>query len=98
MLAVVKGRAKLKRFEGKLDEIGTLADSCVRQLNAWSSAIRHGKVQGKRRLGKEETAAKRAFAAAKEFRVNWLKGLKPEHPLYHSTEAREARGEVVEEG
>ena len=53
--------------------------------------------EGKRRPGGKETEAKRAFEAAREFRVKWLRGLKREHPLYDSTEAREARGEVVEE-
>ncbi len=41
---------------------------------------------------KPETAQK-----AKEFRQNFLRNLKPEHPLYTSTEARLARNEVVEE-
>ena len=92
MVAVVKGRGKLARHGAKLEEIGNLADSCERQLNVWSMAVENGKFTGKRRVGR----AKEPFAAAREYRVKWLKGLKPEHPLFNSTEAREARGEVVE--
>ncbi len=100
MVAAVKRRPKLARqggYGGRLEEIGTLADSCVRQLNAWSRAVEEGSFQGKRRPGRKELAAKRAFAAAKDFRVNWLKGLRADHPLYNSAEAKEARGEAVEE-
>ena len=39
MVAVVKDRAKLARYAARLEEIGKLADSCVRQLNAWSMAV-----------------------------------------------------------
>jgi four helix bundle protein len=97
MVAVVKSRPKLGRHAVRLEEIGKLADSCVRQLNAWSRAVEEGSFQGKRRPGKKELAAKVAFTAAKDYRVKWLKGLKPEHPLYNSAEAKEARGETVEE-
>jgi hypothetical protein len=31
-----------------------------------------------------------------DFRLNFLRNLKPEHPLYQSDEAREARGETIE--
>jgi hypothetical protein len=31
---------------------------------------------------------------ARSFRVNFLRGLKPDHPLYNSPEARAARGEA----
>ena len=34
--------------------------------------------------------------AAQNFRLNFLRNLKPEHPLYPSTEARAARGEAGE--
>jgi hypothetical protein len=40
---------------------------------------------------KRETARK-----ANEFRLNFLRNLKPAHPLYRSAEARAARGEVVD--
>lgn len=33
---------------------------------------------------------------AKEFRLHFLRGLKPEHPLHDTPEARVARGEAVE--
>jgi hypothetical protein len=34
---------------------------------------------------------------ARSFRVNFLRNLKPNHPLYTSPEARTARGEPVSE-
>jgi hypothetical protein len=33
---------------------------------------------------------------AAQFRLSFLRNLKPDHPLYNSSEARGARGEPVE--
>jgi hypothetical protein len=38
----------------------------------------------------------RSATAARKFRLDFLRNLKPEHPLYHSAEARAARGEPEE--
>jgi hypothetical protein len=43
---------------------------------------------------KEKRGASRR---ARDFRVSFLRNLKPDHPLYNSSEARAARGESVEE-
>ena len=38
-----------------------------------------------------------AAQSARDFRLNFLRNLKPDHPMYHSLEARAARGEAVVE-
>lgn len=97
MMAVVKDRPRLKPIVRQLQEIRALAESCARQLTAWTSAIDSSPVQGKRHLTGEVKEKREAAQKAKDFRQNFLRNLKPEHPLYKSSEARMARNEVVEE-
>src|SRR5205814_937821 len=92
MMAVVRERSSLKRFTGQLEEIARMAESCARQLTAWSRTLDSSRERGR----KETVEGRRAAKAAKEFRLKFLRELKPEHPLYGSPEAREARGEVDE--
>ena len=94
MMAVVKDRPRLKPFIRHLQEIRALAESCSRQLGAWSTSIEESPIKGKRYADRQTRESQRASQAAKEFRINFLRNLKPEHPLYRSNEARIARGEV----
>jgi hypothetical protein len=98
MMAVVKGRPKLKPFLPRLEEIRALAESCARQLTAWTASIEDSPVQGKRHLTGLTREAKRVAQAARDFRQNFLRSLKPTHPLYASSEARAARGEPSDAG
>jgi hypothetical protein len=54
-------------------------------------------VQGKRHLTGEMKEKREATQKAHDFRLNFLRNLKPAHPLYNSPEARAARGEPLEE-
>jgi four helix bundle protein len=96
MMAVVKDRPKLKRYVGALQQIRALAESCARQLTAWSGAVEQLPFKGPRHMPQPERSFREAAQKAREFRLNFLRNLKPEHPLYNSTEAREARGEKVD--
>ena len=91
MLAVVNDRAKLQRFDGALQQIRDLAGSCARQLTAWIGAIEGSPVQGKRYLTPQSRAVRSTKAAREEFRSRFLCSLSPDHPLYDSPEARQAR-------
>jgi four helix bundle protein len=93
MLAVVRARPKLRPVLRHLQEISELAESCARQLTAWASSLEGSAWQGKRHLTAAERASRRAAEAAREFRLNFLRELKPEHPLYNTSEARAARGD-----
>lgn len=94
MMAVVKDRPRLKPFIRHLQEIRSLAESCARQLTAWTASMDSSPVQGKRHLTGEVKTQRDVAQKAKEFRLNFLRGLAPTHPLYKSREAREARVEV----
>ncbi len=96
MLAVVKDRPKLKPFIRHLQEIRALAESCARQLTAWTQSIESWPVKGKRHLTDQVRESRRCAQAARDFRVNFLRSLKPSHPLYNSSEARVARGEIAD--
>ena len=87
---------KLKPILPRLDEIRAMAESCGKQLNAWTSSIESSPVQGKRHLTTDAREEKRTIEAVKNFRLSFLKGLKPEHPLFNSQEARQARGETLD--
>jgi len=56
--------------------------------------IESSPVQGKRHLTGEVKEQREAAQKARDFRLTFLRNLKPEHPLYNSSEARAARGEL----
>jgi four helix bundle protein len=91
MLAVVKDRPKLKPIARQLLEIGSLAESCARQLTAWTKSIDGSPVKGKRHLTADARENRDAAEKARDFRLNFLRNLKPSHPLYNSSEALAAR-------
>jgi four helix bundle protein len=93
MMAVVKARPRLKLFVNRLQEIRLLAESCARQLTAWTTSIEKSPVKGKRHLTPEMKERREAADKSRDYRLRFLRGLKPDHPLYHSIEARIARGE-----
>lgn len=97
MMAVVRDRPKLKPFVRRLQEIRALAESCARQLTAWTKSVEASPVQGKRHLTPEVRQKREVADKARNFRLNFLRGLKPNHPLYKTDEARAARGESVEQ-
>jgi four helix bundle protein len=96
MMAVVQDRPRLKPHLRRLQEIRSMAESCARQLTAWTASIDSSPVQGKRHLTGEVKERRETDQKAKDFRLNFLRNLKPEHPLYKSPEARAARGEPEE--
>jgi hypothetical protein len=93
MMAVVKDRPRLKPHLRHLQDIRALAESCARQLTAWTSSVEGSPVQGKRHMLAPERGRREMADKARSFRVNFLRSLKPDHPLYSSPEARAARGE-----
>jgi four helix bundle protein len=97
MMSVVKERSKLKALEGELQVIRTLADSCVRQLTAWTVSNESSPIQGKRHMTPDVREKREAVEKARSFRNDFLRNLKADHPLYKTTEARVARGEKPEE-
>jgi hypothetical protein len=92
-MAVVKDRPRLKPHLRHLQEIRVLAESCARQLTAWANSVEGSPVQGKRHLPAPERGRREMADKARSFRVNFLRSLKSDHPLYNSPEARAARGE-----
>jgi len=96
MMAVVQDRPKLKPIVRQLQEIRAMAESCARQLTAWTASIDSSPVQGKRHLTGEVKEKRKAAEKARDLRLNFLRGLKPTHPLFNSPEARAARGEPEE--
>jgi four helix bundle protein len=97
MMAVIRDRPKLKVIVRRLQEIRALAESCARQLTAWTASIDNSPVQGKRHLTGDVKDQRELVRKARDFRVNFLCSLKPEHPLYNSPESRAARGEISAE-
>lgn len=93
MIAVVLGRPKLKPCLIALRQIRALAESCSRQLTGWESSIQKLPFEGPRHLPEKERKVREAKTKVTHFRLNFLRSLKPDHPLYHTDEARTARGE-----
>ena len=93
MMAVVKDRPKLKRYLAALQRIRTLAESCARQLTGWSGAVDKLPFEGRRHLPEQQRSQRDAAQKSHDYRLKFLKSLKPSHPLYNCSEARAARGE-----
>lgn len=93
MVHVVWERPPLLPLRTRLQSIHDLAESCVRQIAAWSTQIDEGKVQGKRHLTAPLKRQRETRQAAEAIRLNFLRSLAPSHPLYQSSEALTARGE-----
>ena len=96
MMAVVKNRPKLKAYLTSLNSIRSLAESCSRQLTGWAGAVDRFQFEGQRHLPERNRKEREAAEKAREFRLGFLRNLKPNHPLFNSPEARQARGEKVE--
>jgi four helix bundle protein len=92
MSRVVRQRAGVRPAGEVLDAINEAAASCIRQISGWVSSIEEGGIKGKRHLTGQEKRIRKQSDSARSFRQNWLAGLKPEHALYHTPEARRARG------
>ena len=97
MMAVVQDRPKLKPIVRQMQQIRTLAESCARPLTGWSCSIEKLPFEGRRQMPEKERASRTLVQKAKDSRLNFLRGLKPAHPLHKSTEARTARGEPKEQ-
>jgi four helix bundle protein len=91
MMAVIRQRPKLRPQRTALDRIAELAADCLRQLTAWIASIEEGPIQGKRHLTGPQTRQRQATSNAHSLRLAFLHSLTPDHPLYNTAEAREAR-------
>jgi hypothetical protein len=80
-----------------LQRIGASADACARQLTGWAGAVDKLPFTGRRHLPEQNRIVREAAPKARDFRLAFLKNLKPTHPLDNSTEARTARGETLEQ-
>jgi hypothetical protein len=65
----------------------------VRQLTAWTNSVEGSRDKGKRHFTEQFRIQRDTQRKAQDFRLNFLRNLKPSHPLFNSTEARAARGE-----
>lgn len=97
MIAVIINRPKLAPIRKELLEIQAAAESCARQLTAWINSVEGSPVQGKRHLTAPQKEVRETKQKAVNFRQQFLRDLKPSHPLYNTAEARAARGEPLEE-
>lgn len=96
MIAVIRERTEFRACVTSLDRIRILAESCSRLLTGWSGAVEKLPFQGRRQLPEGERRVRERLEKAQEFRQQFLRNLKMDHPLYGSTEARRARGEVLD--
>lgn len=95
MMAVVKDRPKLKRIVGRLQAIRATAESCARQLTAWAGSIEDSPIQGKRHLTARTRAKRTEASATVEIRQQFLQSIGPDHPLYATSEAVDARKKIA---
>lgn len=93
MVAVVKDRPEFKRHVTALQTIRSVAESCARQLTGWAGAVDKPPFEGRRQLPERERASREIVQKTKKYRTDFLRNLKPDHPLYNTDEARIVRCE-----
>ncbi len=91
MMAVIRDRPSLRKHTAALDRIRALAESCSRQLTGWAGAVERLPFEGKRRMPEKVKHQREAEKKADDFRLLFLRTLKPTHPLYNTPEAKSAR-------
>ncbi len=96
MIAVIQIRPTMRPIHPILNAIGSLAQSCARQITAWIGNLEDSAVKGKRHLSSDIKIRRASRETAHKYRLIFLRTLKPEHPLYKTPEARQARGEKVD--
>jgi len=100
MLSVKERRAAKARWsedlKSQISNLKSTAESCSRQLRGWADSLQNSDIQGQRHLNEKVRQRERNVKTAKTYRLNFLRNLKPEHPLYRTSEARAARGEPDE--
>lgn len=96
MMAVIASRPKVAPATALMKGIRAAAESCVKQLTGWIANIEQGPIQGKRHLTGPQVRQRAVARKTTDFRLNFLRTLRPEHPLYNTPEARRARGEPEE--
>ncbi|MCP5521780.1 MAG: four helix bundle protein [Verrucomicrobiales bacterium] len=98
MLCLKERRARKAGWPADLDsqisDLKSTAESCSRQLRAWADSLQNSDIRGQRHLNDKVRESARLKNAARSYRLDFLRGLKPGHPLYRSAEARAARGEA----
>jgi four helix bundle protein len=88
-------RPRVKPFIRELQKIERLAESCCRQLGGWGASVSGFEFAGQRRASAQTREMKERERKARDFRLKFLRSLAPEHPLYKTEEARQARGEAL---
>jgi four helix bundle protein len=83
-------------LKSAISNLKSVAESCSRQLRGWADSLQNSEIKGQRHLNAQVRQRERTVKAAKSYRLDFLRNLKPEHPLYRSAEARAARGEPEE--
>jgi four helix bundle protein len=82
----------LASLKSEISDLMSMAESCSRQLRGWADSLQNSDIKGQRHLNEQVRQRERTAKAAKSYRLEFLRNLKPEHPLYRSAEARAARG------
>ena len=96
MLIVKLRRLRDTVLSRQMTPLVSAAESCSRQLRAWADSLQNSPIQGQRHLNQAVRERARVAKAVADYRLDFLRNLKSTHPLYNSSEARQARGKVTD--
>ena len=91
MIAVIQLRPEMQPIRSQLQLIFDHACDCIKQIMGWTQYLENSDVQGKRHLTPERKHELQTKNGARNIRLLFLRSLSPEHPLYHTEEAKAAR-------
>ncbi len=81
MLCFFERRPKLRNFKSKISDLKSIAESCSRQIRAWTDHLQNSEIKGQRHLNDKTRAADKRKKGAADFQKTLLEQLPPDHPL-----------------
>lgn len=91
MLCFFERRPALGDLKSEISNLKSTAESCSRQLRSWADSLQNSDIRGQRHLNDQVRRRETEKKYSHDFRLQFLRNLSPQHPLYDSPEAQEAR-------
>lgn len=81
MLCLLERRPRFEHFKSQIANLKSMAESCSRQLRGWADHLQNSEIKGQRHLNQKTRAGYQSQKEAREFEVELLEKLPPDHPL-----------------
>ena len=81
MLCFFARRSALKDFRSQISDLKSLAESCSRQIRAWTDSLQNSEIKGPRHLNDKTRAQYQSKSKAKAFEKSMMAQMPTDHPM-----------------